>query len=131
MRRTPRQFALLAMILASLCLPLPSQARDLHIDGAVGQQVRVFGHVRFTRDCSPAAIPQMTVVAAPKLGKLAATTETVTMTNPDFGNCPAASAGPGTVVYYTAQMSGQDSFHYRISSPGQPTTDWVVTADVH
>jgi hypothetical protein len=123
-------FALPAIILA-MCLPAGSQARDLNINAAVGQQVRVFGHVRFARDCRPGAVPDMTIVDAPKLGTLTVRTETVTLTNPDFGTCPAGSAGLGTVVYYTAEASGQDRFHYRMSSPGLPTTDWMVTVEVH
>src|SRR5580700_11185385 len=114
MRGASNPFAL-AIVLATSCLPVASRARDLHINAAVGRQVRVFGHVRFARDCQPGTIPDMTIVDAPKLGKLATKTETVTLTSPDFGTCPAGIAGPGTVVYYTAEASG-DRFHYRMSS---------------
>jgi hypothetical protein len=72
----------------------------------------------------------MTIVESPKLGKLSTTVEDVTLTSPDFGTCAPGAVGPGKVVYYTAQTSGRDSFHYRMSSPGLPTTDWVVTVDV-
>jgi hypothetical protein len=119
-----------AILAAAVCLPALSEARELHITATPGQQVRVFGHVRFGRGCSPAAIPEITIVESPKLGTLSTAVETVTLTAPDFGTCDPGKAGPGKVVYYTAQTSGRDSFHYRMSSPGLPTTDWVVTVDV-
>jgi hypothetical protein len=109
---------------------LESEGRDLHITAAIGQQVRVFGHVRFADDCEPGAIPEMAIVTPPELGELYSKVEPVTLTSPDFGTCPPGLTAPGKVVYYTAQKSGHDSFHYRMSSSGQPTTDWVVTVDV-
>jgi hypothetical protein len=119
-----------AIFVAWLWLPGLSEAKDLHIAAGIGEEVRVFGHVRFGKDCSPGAIPEMTIVVPPKLGQLSSKIETVTLTAPDFGRCAAGNIGPGKVVYYTAQTTGRDSFHYRMSSPGLPTTDWLVTVDV-
>jgi hypothetical protein len=123
-------FAGSTLIVASVGLAFPAQAKSLHITALVGQPARVFGHVRFAKDCSPGPVPEMTVVAAPSLGTLSTRAEPVTLTAPDFGSCPPGSHGPGLVVYYTAKGSGKDSFHYRMSSPGLPTTDWQVTVDI-
>jgi len=112
------------------CSPVSSLCRNLQITASVGQQVRVGGHVRFQRDCKHGPIPEMTIVVQPKLGTVSTNVETVTSTNPNFGTCPPGSVGPGKVVYYTATTSGRDNFHYRMSSPALPTTDWFVTANV-
>jgi hypothetical protein len=118
------------MFAASLCLSMPAQAKDLHVTATVGQPVRVYGHVRFSKNCGPGPIPAFTVVTPPKLGTLSTKVETVTLTSPDFGTCGAGLSGPGTVVYYSARAPGRDSFHYRMSSPGLPTTEWQITVDV-
>jgi hypothetical protein len=121
---------ILLAVLALMSLPSQAEARDLRIAAAVGQLVRVFGHVRFADDCEPGPIPEMAIVAPPLLGELSSKVEPVTLTSPDFGRCPTGLTAPGKVVYYTARNSGHDTFHYRMSSAGQPTTDWVVTVDV-
>jgi hypothetical protein len=130
MARMQKSLTALTILVASVWLPMGSEARDLHITAAVDQQVRVFGHVRFGRNCSPGAIPEMTIVEPPKLGTLSTMVETVTLTAPDFGTFSRGNSGPGKVVYYTARTAGHDSFHYRVSSPGLPAADWVVTVDV-
>jgi hypothetical protein len=129
MRQRRRSLAGYTLIIVGLVLALPAEAKSLHITGVVGQPVRVFGHVRFAKDCSASPIPAMTVVTAPSMGTLSTKPESVTLTAPDFGTCPPGSRGPGVVVYYTAKATGKDSFHYRMSSPGLPTTDWQVTVD--
>lgn len=130
MRSFSKSLTMSAILIASLCFALPSQAKTLHITAQIGQQTRVYGHIRLAKNCTPGVIPDMTIITPPQLGKLSTALETVTLTAPDFGTCGPGTAGPGKVVYYTAQKSGHDSFHYRMSSPGLPTTDWLVTVDV-
>ena len=130
MRRQRRSLAGYTLILVGLCLAFPAEAKSLHITGVVGQPVRVAGHVRFAKGCDGGPLPAMTVVTAPSMGTLSTKTEPVTLTAPDFGTCPPGSRGPGVVVYYTAKAAGKDTFHYRMSSPGLPTTDWQVTVDI-
>jgi hypothetical protein len=105
-------------------------AKDLHLTASVGETIRIYGHVRFAKGCAPGAVPDLAMVVEPKLGKLSTKVEPVTLTAPDFGSCPAGLSGPGRVVYYTAIAGGRDSFHYRMSSAGLPTTDWTVTVDI-
>ena|ERR1019366_7075674 len=105
--------------------------RELHIQATVGQDVRVYGHLRLSRDCGQGAIPEMTVVKPPSTGMLSARIETVTLTAPDFGSCSAGHSGMGKVVYYQATGAGNDAFEYRMSSPGLPTTTWSVSVEIH
>jgi len=128
MKLARRKFLHLAV--GVMALPAVSEARDLQITASVGRQVRIYGHIRLAPDCRPDQIPEMTIVVPPKLGTLSTNVETVKLTTPDFGKCPPGSVGPGKVVYYTATTKGRDSFHYRMSSPTLPTTDWFVTVDV-
>jgi hypothetical protein len=129
-RLAPVVLALVLASLTALCLPTRLEARDLHITAAIGQQVRVFGHVRFADDCGPGDVPDMAVIEAPQLGRVSTAVEDVTLTARDFGSCPSGLSAPGRVVYYTADKTGHDSFRYQMSSPGKPTTDWVVTVDI-
>jgi len=126
------------LLLMTLAVSTPALAQDrsepqnLHIAATIGQQVRVHGHVRFDRNCSPDAIADMTIVTPPKLGELSTKVEIVTLTRitpPSRGRCLGQTA-PGRVVYYTAQACGHDTFHYEMSSLGHRTTDWTVTVDV-
>jgi len=104
--------------------------RQLHITATVGNEARVYNHLRLTQSCGQGPIPEMTVVKPPSLGKLSARIETVTMTDPNFGSCSAGATGMGRVVYYTADRPGKDAFVYRTSSPGLPTVTWTVDAEV-
>jgi hypothetical protein len=101
-------------------------ARDLELQTVVGRTIRVFGHLRLSAECRQGPIPEMTMVQPPSLGALSTKIGQVTLTSPDFGNCSAGHSGNGKLVFYTARMKGTDSFAYKMSSLGQPTTDWIV-----
>lgn len=133
---TQRHLLLLMTLATAASTPALGQDRsepqNLHIAATIGQQVRVHGHVRFERNCSPATIANMTIVTPPKLGELSTKVEIVTLTRitpPSRGEC-LGRAAPGRVVYYTALACGHDTFHYEMSSLGHRTTDWTVTVDV-
>jgi hypothetical protein len=72
----------------------------------------------------------MTVITPPRLGIISVQIENVTLTSPDFGDCSVGHSGKGKVVYYAARAPGTDTFEYRMSSPGLPTTDWNVRVEV-
>jgi hypothetical protein len=115
--------------------PSPKQTarqlhRELHIQGAVDQEVRVRGHVRQANDCGQGPIPDMKILKPPSIGTLTVRIETDTITTPVFGNCGPGFSGLGKVVYYRAANSGNDAFEYQMSSPGLPTTTWSVTVEI-
>jgi hypothetical protein len=128
---THQALFLVSTLVALLAFQLQLKADELSLTATVGVKVRVYGHVRFADDCSQGPIPEMTIVTKPALGVLTTQTEMVTLTSPDFGTCSAGHSGMGTVVYYEASAAGQDNFEYKMSSPGLPTTDWKVSAEVH
>jgi hypothetical protein len=104
--------------------------RELRIMATVGNEARVYAHLRLTPGCGQGAIPKMTVIKPPSIGKLSSRVETVTMTDPNFGPCGAGATATGRVVYYTADRPGTDAFVYRTSSPGLPSVTWSVNAEV-
>lgn len=104
--------------------------RELQIQATVGQEVRVYGHLRLSKDCGRGPVPEMTIVKTPSIGTLTARIESVTLTEPNFGNCSAGHAGMGKVVYYQATSAGADAFEYQMSSPGLPTTIWSVNVEI-
>jgi hypothetical protein len=75
-------------------------------------------------------IPDLTVVQVPTHGLLVLKQDRVTLTSPDFGNCSAGHSGMGKIVFYKAQTKGVDNFEYKMSSPGSPTTDWIVHVNI-
>jgi hypothetical protein len=104
--------------------------RKLNIQATVGQDARVYSHLRLSRSCGQGPLPKMTITMLPSGGMLTTRTEVVTLTAPNFGNCAAGHSGNGTAVYYTGTTPGKDAFEYQIKSPGLPTTTWSVTVDV-
>jgi hypothetical protein len=106
------------------------EARELQLQTNVGKMIRVFGHLRLSDDCRQGPIPDLTIVHAPTRGSLILTQGRVTLTSPDFGNCSAGHSGMGKIVFYKAQAKGVDNFEYKMSSPGLPTTDWIVRVNI-
>jgi len=98
------------IIVASLCFPLNSEAKSLHITALIGQQTRVFGHVRFAKGCGPGVLPDLEIVTPPKLGKLSTALETVTLTAPDFGTCAPGTAGPERWFTTRRKRAGTTAF---------------------
>ena len=105
--------------------------RELRIQATVGQEVRVYSHVRQSNNCGQGPIPEMKVLKPPSIGTLTARIETATITTPSFGTCPPGFSGLGKVVYYRATAGGADAFEYQMSSPGLPTTLWSVSVEIH
>jgi len=127
-------------LLASAAAAWPLAARgqqtgplrhELRIQATVGQEVRVYSHVRQANNCGQGPIPEMKVLKPPSIGTLTARIETATITTPSFGTCAPGFSGRGKVVYYRATTAGNDAFEYQMSSPGLPTTLWSVSVEVH
>jgi hypothetical protein len=89
--------------------------RRVERHAAVGETVRVRGHVNFGRGCG--TIPtNITVVQPPRHGTLAVRDETVQGGDPVFGAGCRDLWGNGKAVYYTRTSLGTDTFDYDSSS---------------
>jgi hypothetical protein len=60
--------------------------RQLYIMATVGNEARIYSHLRLTQSCGHGPIPAMTVVKPPSIGELSMRVETVTMIDPNVGN---------------------------------------------
>ena len=82
---------------------------------AVGETVRLRGHINYQRGC--AVIPTIiTVVQPPRHGTLAIRDESATLADPIFGDQCRGQSGTGKVVYYTRTSLGTDTFDHESSS---------------
>jgi len=88
---------------------------------AMGQTVRLEGHVNYARHCTEVIPTAISVVQAPQHGTLEVRGEVVRSAHPELGHgskCAGAS-GMGKVVYYTRTSQGADVFAYdSVSSNG-------------
>ncbi len=88
---------------------------------AMGQTVRLGGHVNYTHHCTEVIPTAISVVQAPQHGTLEVRDEVVRSAHPELGHgskCAGAS-GMGKVVYYTRTSQGADVFAYdSVSSNG-------------
>jgi len=103
-----------------------SAERQLHRVAAVGETIRLRGHVNFN-PCGTTIATTITVVRTPIHGTLATHNETVKAGDPELGTgdrCRGDS-GQGKVVYYTRTSPGADQFEYTSSS-----ANGVVKVDV-
>jgi hypothetical protein len=91
--------------------------RQIQCHAAVGETVRVRGHVNY-HPCGDVVPTTITVVQAPTHGTLAVRDEIVRSTDPDLGKGDKCWGynGQGRVVYYTRTSLGSDSFKYTSSS---------------
>ena len=100
---------------------------DLHRHAALGQTVKVFGHIMFGRSCTALDV-SINVTQAPTHGTISTRKEDVKLSDVGFGSKCVGNNFTGTVVYYTRTSPGVDHFEY---------TDWssvgamnhVVTVD--
>jgi len=109
--------AIAAAILFSAMNPAFAQRMaEKHIQShaAVGQTVRVRGHVNYDQHCSAVIPTTISIVQAPQHGTLDVRDENVRSTDPELGHgskC-AGVQGSGKGVYYTRTSQGADSFAY-------------------
>jgi hypothetical protein len=81
---------------------------------AVGQTIRIRGHVNYGYNCGDVVPTAISIVHAPRFGALETHDEVVRSTDPELGHgskCAGAS-GMGKVVYYTRKSPGIDVLDY-------------------
>jgi len=120
-----RTFA--ASLIAGLLLTAPASAQEREAErtvsahAAVGQTIRISGHVNYTHQCTEVIPTTVSVVRPPQYGALDIRDETVRSTVPELGHgskCAGAS-GQGKGVYYTRKAPGTDALAYNsVSSNG-------------
>ena len=104
-------------------------SRRIHTHAAVGQTVRLSGHVNY-RPCGTVIPTTIIVVRAPTHGTLTVRDEMVTSAAPELGHddkCRGHS-GQGKAVYYARTSSGADVFKYE-SSSANGVVHFAVTVD--
>jgi hypothetical protein len=88
--------------------------RRISTHAAVGQTIRIHGHVNYAHNCGDVVPTAISVVQAPRYGALETRDEVVRSTDPELGHgskCAGAS-GMGKVVYYTRRSPGTDALDY-------------------
>jgi hypothetical protein len=90
--------------------------RQVRVEAAMGQMVRLRGHVNYSHDCSDVIPSEITVIQAPLYGALTIEDEVVLSTDAEFGRGCIGSSGMGKVVYYARVHEGTDSFSYDSAS---------------
>ena len=102
---------------ATVSVSAPAAEHQLRRHAAVGETVRIRGHVNY-HGCGRAIPTTITVVRAPVHGALEVRDDTVRSVDPDLGTGEKCRdfTGPGKVVYYTRTSSGPDRLEYTSSS---------------
>jgi hypothetical protein len=88
--------------------------RSVSTHAAVGQTIKIRGHVNYTHNCTEVIPTAISVVHPPQYGSLDMRDEVVRSGDPELGHgskC-ALSSGLGKVVYYTRKAPGTDVFAY-------------------
>jgi len=116
--RNIRTFATSLVAGLALATPAPAQEheaeRSVSTHAAVGQTIRIRGHVNYTHHCTEVIPTSISVVHPPQFGSLDIRDEAVRSGDPELGHgskC-AGSSGQGKVVYYTRSAPGTDAFAY-------------------
>ena len=86
--------------------------RQVQVDAAIGQTMRLRGHVNYSHGCSDVIPTDITVIQAPLYGTLTIKNEVVHAKDAELGRGCVGSSGMGKVVYYTRAHEGTDSFSY-------------------
>ena len=74
--------------------------RQVYVDAAMGQTMRLRGHVSFSQGCSIVIPNDITVIQAPLYGTLTIKDEVVRSTDAALGRGCVGSSGMGKVIYY-------------------------------
>ncbi len=90
--------------------------RQVQVDAAIGQTMRLRGHVNYSHGCSDVIPTDITVIQAPLYGTLTIKNEVVHAKDAELGRGCVGSSGMGKVVYYTRAHEGTDSFSYDSAS---------------
>jgi hypothetical protein len=90
--------------------------RQVYVDAAKGQTIRLRGHVSFSQGCSIVIPNDITVIQAPLYGTLTIKDEVVRSTDAALGRGCVGSSGMGKVIYYARLHEGTDSFSYDFAS---------------
>lgn len=90
--------------------------RQVQRDAAIGQTVRVRGHVNYSHNCSDVVPTAIAVIQAPQHGTLAIRDEIVRSTDAELGGGCVGSSGMGKAVYYSRVNEGPDAFNYNSTS---------------
>jgi hypothetical protein len=88
--------------------------RRISTHAAVGQTIRIRGHVNYEHHCTEVIPTTISVVRSPQHGNLDIRDESVRSTDPELGHgskC-AGATGAGKVVYYTRKDAGTDLVDY-------------------
>jgi hypothetical protein len=109
-----------SFLIVSLVLTAPALAqeregeRTVSTRAAVGQTVRLSGHVNYTRHCAEVIPTTISVVRSPQYGSLDIRDEAVRADVPQLGHgskC-AGSSGLGKGVYYSRKAPGTEAIAY-------------------
>jgi hypothetical protein len=112
-----RIFAALLCGFALTCSALGQEReaeRRVSTRAAVGQTIRIRGHVNYSHNCTEVIPTTVSVVRPPQHGSLDIRDESVRSTDPQLGHgskCAGAS-GTGKAVYYTRKDAGTDIVDY-------------------
>jgi hypothetical protein len=110
-------FAIACSVSATLSASGQQEAeRQVQVDAAMGQTMRLRGHVSYSHGCSEVIPTDITVVQAPLYGALTIKDEVVHSTDAELGRGCVGSSGLGKVVYYARAHEGTDSFSYDSAS---------------
>jgi hypothetical protein len=88
--------------------------RRISTHAAVGQTIRIRGHVNYEHHCTEVIPTTISVVRSPQHGNLDIRDESVRSTDPELGHgskC-AGATGTGKAVYYTRKDAGTDLVDY-------------------
>jgi hypothetical protein len=88
--------------------------RSVSTRAAVGQTVKIRGHVNYSNHCTEVIPTSISVVRPPQFGSLEIRDEVVRSGDPELGHgskC-AGSSGQGKIVTYTRKAPGTDVFAY-------------------
>jgi hypothetical protein len=88
--------------------------RSVSAHAAVGQTIRLSGHVNYSHNCTEVIPTTVSVVHEPQYGSLDVRDEAVRSGHPELGHgskCAQAS-GLGKAVYYSRKAPGTDAIAY-------------------
>jgi hypothetical protein len=127
------RFSVFTGALAATCLwtAAPSRADQSHVRSEVvaGALARVGVHAAAKKDCSPAPLPTITVVNAPKHGSLHVQTGKVKSNQ--IKACPNIEL-PANLIMYRSQagFSGEDKVTYEVKNVGGRSQSITITITV-
>ena len=113
---------------AALTQPAPS-SNYTSVDATSAKPVQLGYYASANKDCTPAPLPKIRVVAAPKSGTL--TVRRGELKTDQIAGCPGLKT-PAQVVFYQARagMAGSDHLVYEVTNPTGEVGTYDVTITI-